>query len=299
MNDLNLTPDPICVNRDFKGIWIPREIWLNKKISNHAKLLWAEIHSLHDRQSGGCYASNDYLCEFLNIKITRLKEVMKELRDLGFLVDVSFDGRQRVMRAEMPITDYGGQQLAAIAASRVPEKRLADSRKSGTLPYIQEQSLEQSINSPLSPHPKKDEAKASEKKISDSLDPPPKKTKPSMEIPIEVQNLAVKLVKALQEANPHWIPPKNLYQLELQLHMMILNDNRTPEIILKVFLWAINDSFWMPLFSRPNPIKYLREKFSQIAGKMLEKPKANPNQVDRRLRDKDGNVSDEWKDNLF
>lgn len=125
------------MNRDFKGIWIPREIWLNQSLSIQAKALWAEIHSLHDRESGGCYASNDYLCEFMNVKLSRLKEIMKELRDAKLITDVAFDGRHRIIRAEMPEVEYGGQQPAGKPAGREPENRPSTSRKTGHPSYIE------------------------------------------------------------------------------------------------------------------------------------------------------------------
>ena len=37
-------------------------------------------------------------------------------------------------------------------------------------------------------------------------------------------------------------------------------------------MWAINDHFWAKNLAKPNPAKYLREKFSQLAGAMDAKP---------------------------
>lgn len=128
-----IIPTSNSVNRDFKGIWIPREIWLHPMLSTQAKVLWSEIWSLHDRESGGCFATNEYLCDFMKVKLSRLKEIMKELRDFGLLVDVFFNGRSRIIRAEMPEVEYGGQQMAGIPAGRQPEKRPADSRDSAPL----------------------------------------------------------------------------------------------------------------------------------------------------------------------
>ncbi len=90
------------MNRDFKGIWIPREIWLNKNLSTFAKNLWGEIHSLHDREIGGCYASDAYLTEFMDTSDRNLRRYLKELKDAGLLENISFNGRERVMKAIMP-----------------------------------------------------------------------------------------------------------------------------------------------------------------------------------------------------
>lgn len=138
------------MNRDFKGVWIPREIWLNDSLSLQAKAVWSEISSLHDRDLGGCYASNEYLCKFLKIGPSRLKENLKELRDQGLIEDISFDGRTRVIRARYPDIDYEKieenehvevrQPENRPAASRhefcQPENRLSDSLETGSYPYI-------------------------------------------------------------------------------------------------------------------------------------------------------------------
>ena len=128
----------MSMSRAFQGIWIPKEIWLDKNISMQAKCLWAEISSLQDDQTGeGCFASNEYLMEFLGVKLSRLKEVMKELRDNNLLETVSFDGRRRFIRAIFPTHDYGGQQTAGKPATGQPENRPSNGRNPGPPSYIE------------------------------------------------------------------------------------------------------------------------------------------------------------------
>ncbi len=88
MSDPSLTNKALHVNRDFKGIWIPREIWLREDIGSQEKILWAEVHSLYDRQKGGCYASNEYLQHFVGVKERRLQEMMASLKEKGLIVQV-------------------------------------------------------------------------------------------------------------------------------------------------------------------------------------------------------------------
>ena len=90
------------MNRDFKGIWIPKEIWLQKGLSAQEKCLWAEIHSLYSADVGGCYASNEYLMDFLNVKERRLQEMLSNLKKKKFIIQVGFDGRTRILKAVMP-----------------------------------------------------------------------------------------------------------------------------------------------------------------------------------------------------
>ena len=42
------------MERDFMGIWIPREIWLSEELSLMEKVLFVEIHSLDNEQGLFC-----------------------------------------------------------------------------------------------------------------------------------------------------------------------------------------------------------------------------------------------------
>ena len=98
-------PDSRELPRDFKGIWIPREIWLNNKIPALAKILLAEIHSLYNREMGGCFASISYFCKFLGVAERQCYVLLSQLRDLGLVEDVSFNGRTKVIKAVLPKED--------------------------------------------------------------------------------------------------------------------------------------------------------------------------------------------------
>lgn len=70
-------------NRDFKGVWIPKEIWLNKELSALDKVLLAEISSLDNENH--CFASNDYFAEFCGVGIATITRSIKKLKDLGYI----------------------------------------------------------------------------------------------------------------------------------------------------------------------------------------------------------------------
>lgn len=67
--------------RDFKGIWIPKEIWLSKDLSVTEKIFLAEIDSLDG--SKGCYASNDYFADFFALSKDRCKDIISSLEKKG------------------------------------------------------------------------------------------------------------------------------------------------------------------------------------------------------------------------
>ena len=162
------------MNRDFKGIWIPREIWLAKDLSCIEKCVWAEIHSLFDRDRGGCYASNEYLMEFFGLKDRRLREIIYKLRDFGWVKEVSFDGRNRVIKAVVPPEDFKPEVRAKQAGRKVPpcvaESCQAEGQESANPTLYIAQSSGTTLDPPLSPPPipeKENAAKAAEEDVKD------------------------------------------------------------------------------------------------------------------------------------
>ena len=71
------------MNRDFKGIWIPKEIWLTKDLTLMEKLFLIEIDSLDNEQN--CFASNAYFSEFFDISKGRCTQIIKSLESKGFI----------------------------------------------------------------------------------------------------------------------------------------------------------------------------------------------------------------------
>lgn len=68
--------------RDFKGIWIPKNIWLSKlKIAYRVFL--AEIDSLDN--GDGCFASNDHFAELFDLSKNRCSEIIQMLEKEGFI----------------------------------------------------------------------------------------------------------------------------------------------------------------------------------------------------------------------
>lgn len=71
------------MNRGFKGVWIPKELWLNKELTWMEKLMLAEIDSLDN--DDGCYASNGYLGPFFQISTTRVSQIVSSLKKKGYI----------------------------------------------------------------------------------------------------------------------------------------------------------------------------------------------------------------------
>lgn len=82
--------------RDFKGVWIPKELWLNKELTLLEKCIFIEIDSLDNEDH--CIASNEYFAEFCNCSESKVSKVIRRLQDLNMIEISSFDGRHRKIR---------------------------------------------------------------------------------------------------------------------------------------------------------------------------------------------------------
>lgn len=86
--------------RDFKGVWIPKEIWLDKRLNMLEKGILTEIDSLDDEETG-CFASNQYLAEFCQCSETKVSTAVSKLIELGYVCLKSFDGRTRILKSRL------------------------------------------------------------------------------------------------------------------------------------------------------------------------------------------------------
>ena len=83
--------------RDFKGVWIPKEIWLSPELSLMEKVLFVEIHSLDNER--GCYASNRHFAEFFGLSERQIRRHLASLKEKAFITITILNDTDRVMRA--------------------------------------------------------------------------------------------------------------------------------------------------------------------------------------------------------
>ncbi|VVO05587.1 hypothetical protein PS834_03029 [Pseudomonas fluorescens] len=96
------------VPRQFKGVWIPAEVWLDRSLSITEKVMMVEIGSLQDPVRG-CYASNNHFGRFFGLSNSRVSEIISSLTGKGLLrVELIRDGRQVVER-RVRLTDLFGK----------------------------------------------------------------------------------------------------------------------------------------------------------------------------------------------
>ena len=93
--------DYIEKNRDFKGVWIPKEIWLNENLTMIEKVILIEIDSLDNEE--GCIAGNDYLAKFCQCSNWAVSTAIKKLVGMGLIEIVNFDGRHRIIKSNLKL----------------------------------------------------------------------------------------------------------------------------------------------------------------------------------------------------
>lgn len=84
--------------RDFKGVWIPRQVWLDENLTMLDKGILTEIDSL-DMGEDGCWASNEYLAKFCGCSECKVSLAISKLVQLGYIRIESFDGRRRKIKS--------------------------------------------------------------------------------------------------------------------------------------------------------------------------------------------------------
>ena len=117
-------------NRDFKGVWIPKEVWLDDRLSAVAKIILVEIDSL-DSTERGCWASNQHIAKFCQVSERTVSSAISKLKDLGYIYVQSFDGRQRELKSRFT-SKQGRQANFASEGSKICEADMQDLRQSNT-----------------------------------------------------------------------------------------------------------------------------------------------------------------------
>ena len=88
------------MERDFKGVWIPKAVWLDDRLSALEKVILTEIDSL-DQGERGCYASNKHIAEFCQCSETKVSKAISKLTECGYVYVQKFDGRQRELKSSL------------------------------------------------------------------------------------------------------------------------------------------------------------------------------------------------------
>ena len=84
--------------RQFKGIWIPKEIWINRDLTFQEKMILVEIDSYDDGEIG-CFASNKHFMNLFNMTSSRVSQVIHNLQRKGYVtIDYEYSGKEIIKR---------------------------------------------------------------------------------------------------------------------------------------------------------------------------------------------------------
>lgn len=92
---------------NFTGIWIPEEIWFDRQLSVMERFFYAEITCLAGKR--GCYANNQHFIKILNVKSSRISQLIKSLSEKKYITVKLFykKNTKQVSRREIyPIKAY-------------------------------------------------------------------------------------------------------------------------------------------------------------------------------------------------
>lgn len=84
----------------FKGVWIPVEILLDKRMGALDKIILATIDAMDNGE--GCFASNECLCELCQCSKNKVSSTISLLVELNYIKIINFDGRRRFLKSSLP-----------------------------------------------------------------------------------------------------------------------------------------------------------------------------------------------------
>jgi len=233
MSSLCLKKRKMNKNRDFKGVWIPKEIWLSTDLSPIEKFFLIEIDSLDNEN--GCYASNAHFAELFGLSIKWCSGIIRKIEKKGYIkITLMYEGKQVKKRTIKMLNKTGG--TLKNGGGGYPEKQ-----EGGILKNRRGYPEKQEGNNTKEQYNKR--SLCQRKKISD-----------------DDMKLAQFIFSKIQQLNPKERPP-NFDKWANSIRLIVERDKRTHKEIQDVFLWANNDPFWSVNIRSPDK---LRKQFTVL-----------------------------------
>ena len=70
-------------NRDFKGVWIPKKLYISREVTLSEKFLLIEIYTLSKKHI--CYASNKHFADFTGLKENTVQKAFLGFEEKGYV----------------------------------------------------------------------------------------------------------------------------------------------------------------------------------------------------------------------
>ena len=133
--DYNLQP----MERNFKGVWIAAEIWLDKDLTLVEKALLAEIDSFTGN-GRSFMKSNDTIQNEYGISRNTIGRSLRKLADRGF-VEVTFNGRVRCVTTRAGSIPKMGRQSTQNGEAASPNHTSTNTSKRTTYNTLKEKGV--------------------------------------------------------------------------------------------------------------------------------------------------------------
>ena len=191
--------------RDFKGVWIPKELWFDKTLSPIQKMFLLEIDSLDNE--AGCFASNAHFSELFGVTKGRCTQIIKGL-EARKLVTIRLirEGKQIKKRIVRVVNKLNR------GSENIKSPYLINAQGNNTSKAIEQK--EESKKKPSSPGFSENDLK-----------------------------LADFMYAKIQQLNPGHKKP-NLDKWANTIRLIRERDNKTHNDIESLFTWANNNNFW-------------------------------------------------------
>lgn len=269
------------LKRDFKGVWIPREVWFNKEITPLEKMFLAEIDSLDSSEQMGCFAANSHFAEMFDISEGRAANIISSLRVRGFVITVFFDGRQRGLRLS-PNVKAGftenvksGLLKSVKSGSRKPLKQVHGKRDTilGTTLDTNLGTIEREAQAPTHPQPVEHvsnpyQFEEKEKNTPPNSAPPPLKKEPR-DLLLDWSNKELETIKSWYE---------KAYRKFSQNDLENLVDNF-------LAIYGTHETYGFRVQVEQDPLKFFRGRFQLFLKNQgnFERPKQSEKTKSRIL----------------
>lgn len=258
------------MQKDFKGVWIPREIWCLSDLNISEKIVLSVANTLSE-QDDGCFANNEYFAKLLNLSKGRISKIINLLVKKGYLTtDFSYHSEiRKVEKRKIKVCIEGG----CLGPQNADFKVINNQGYSHKQPYplvANDQDIKyiykinyNNSSSQLSETEKNQ--KIEKLKVDDEAIKSTKK----FESDSKPYKLALYLEDCIRFNEPKF--PQSEQQRQRwakDIDRMLRIDKIDPDEAAAVIAWSQKDSFW-----RSNILsgKKLREKYPQLLMKMNQK----------------------------
>ena len=157
--------------RDFKGVWIPKAVWLDRRLSALDKMILTEIDSLASEERG-CFASNAYIADFCQCSEAKVTKSISLLIKLGYLYVASFNGRQRELKSRLSTPSYEAES-ENVQGSFVKNTRQGSKFYEAESENLRDSKLESKLDNNIFNNNSQKENTQTNKVSSDDGDAPP------------------------------------------------------------------------------------------------------------------------------